>query len=214
MVISLIAFLACSKTLQMTTKAQKGGSQEIMTVPIQQMVRTYLYSPDTYTDEEKELLFGMISEKEMHLYNARLSDLVKSQFNNEKFKENKYINSLTPSTTFNAFLQKVIVVGGNVVLKNSNGVEKNGDAFVATGDKLLVYDKNGLRDEYTLSVMGDVTEDGKSNINDIIKLSKYILNNNVFSGDVYINAGDFTNNKKIDINDIIRLAKNIINNGL
>ena len=87
--VSVMLFLGCSKALTFVTKAEKGGSQEIMTVPIQQMARTYLYSPETYTEEEKELLFTIIPEEEMHLYNPRLSDLLKRQFNSQRFRENK-----------------------------------------------------------------------------------------------------------------------------
>ena len=86
MVISAVCFVGCSKALSWATKATPGGKQEIMTVPIQQMVRTYIYSPETYTQEEKEVLFEMIPEEEMHLYNARISDLVKSKFDNEAFQ--------------------------------------------------------------------------------------------------------------------------------
>ena len=89
MMSSVIIFLGCSKMLTICTKADDSESQEIMTVPIQQMVRTYIYSPETYTDSEKELLFEIIPEEEMHLYNARLSDLVKSKFKNDIFNHNK-----------------------------------------------------------------------------------------------------------------------------
>ena len=89
MVTSVILFLGCSKALAVVTKADSSESQEIMTVPIQQMVRTYVYSPETYTEEEKEMLFEIIPEEDMHLYNARLSDLVKSKFQNQTFNQNK-----------------------------------------------------------------------------------------------------------------------------
>lgn len=133
MLASVVIFLGATKILTIATKAQKGGSQEIMTVPIQQMVRTYLYSPDTYTEEEKELLFEMIPEEEMHLYNPRLSDLVKSKFQNENFGENKgeylklwlKIGSRKPMIYFNAWLMTsygywypdavINVYGGNAV---------------------------------------------------------------------------------------------------
>lgn len=86
---SFLIFQGCSKILTVCTNADDSESQEIMTVPIQQMVRTYVYSPDTYTEDEKEMLFEIIPEEEMHLYNARLSDLVKSKFNNQVFNQNK-----------------------------------------------------------------------------------------------------------------------------
>ena len=89
MLFSVVCFFGCSKILSWGTKATQGGKQEIMTVPIQQMVRTFAYSPETYTQEEKEVLFEIIPEKEMQLYNARLSDLIKSKFDNDTFNQDK-----------------------------------------------------------------------------------------------------------------------------
>lgn len=130
---SAVIFMGSSKILEMATRAEKGGSQEIMTVPIQQMVRTYQYSPQTYTEEEKELLFEMIPEREMHLYTPRLSDLLKSKFQNEQFNENKLeyiklwlkIGTRKPIIYLNAWLMTsygywypdavINVYGGNAV---------------------------------------------------------------------------------------------------
>ena len=89
MVSSFLIFEGASKVLTLVTHADDSESQEIMTVPIQQMVRTFVYSPDTYTAEEKKVLFEMIPKEDMHLYNARLSDLVKSKFNNQAFNQDK-----------------------------------------------------------------------------------------------------------------------------
>ena len=89
MVASVIIFLLCSKGLVAVLGASDSESQEIMTVPIQQMVRTFVYSPETYTEEEKQLLFELIPEEDMKLYNPRLSDLVKSKFQNQNFNEDK-----------------------------------------------------------------------------------------------------------------------------
>jgi len=86
---SLALFLVVSKGLAWGLGVAKGGSQEIMTVPIQQMVRTYKYSPNTYSEEEKELLFSLLPKDILDKYNPRLSDIVKSQFNNEEFAANK-----------------------------------------------------------------------------------------------------------------------------
>ena len=133
MAMSVLLFMGCSKTLAIVTKADDSESQEIMTVPIQQMVRTYVYSPETYTEEEKELLFELIPEEDMDLYNARLSDLVKSKFNNQTFNQNKmkYLSLWTkiglkkPMIYLNAWLMTsygywypdavINVYGGNAV---------------------------------------------------------------------------------------------------
>ena len=89
MLASFVVFQGCSRLLTIATNADDSESQEIMTVPIQQMVRTYVYSPDTYTQEEKEILYEIIPKEDLHLYNARISDLVKSKFQNQKFHEDK-----------------------------------------------------------------------------------------------------------------------------
>ncbi|MBR5597779.1 MAG: hypothetical protein IKW30_10285 [Lachnospiraceae bacterium] len=89
MTVSVLLFLGSSKVLTLATNADDSESQEIMTVPIQQMVRTYHYSPDTYSEEEKEILYEIIPQEDLHLYNARISDLVKSKFNNVAFNANR-----------------------------------------------------------------------------------------------------------------------------
>lgn len=89
MIASVLFFIGISKALAIVTKADDSESQEIMTVPIQQMVRTYQYAPDTYNEEEKEILYEIIPKEDLHLYNARISDLIKSKFNNEVFNADK-----------------------------------------------------------------------------------------------------------------------------
>ncbi len=82
------AYLLLSGGLARVLKAESSAKQEFMTVPIQQMIRTYQYSPQVYDEEEKELLTELFGEENLHLYNPRLSDLIKSKFNNEVFNEN------------------------------------------------------------------------------------------------------------------------------
>lgn len=89
MLVAVLFFLGSSKMLAVITRADDSESQEIMTVPIQQMVRTYQYSPDTYSEEEKEILYEIIPQEDLHLYNARISDLVKSKFDNAVFNADK-----------------------------------------------------------------------------------------------------------------------------
>ena len=79
--------------LEKGLKAKKGGSQEIMTVPIQQMARVYKYAPETYSEKEKEILYEILPKEELHLYTPRISDLLKSKFNSQAFRQHplKYI---------------------------------------------------------------------------------------------------------------------------
>lgn len=94
MLAGIALFLAVSGGLAWGLKAEKGGSQEILTVPIQQLARTWKYSPEVYEEEDKELLFSLLSEEDLKTYNPRISDIIKSKFNNIKLNQNK-INFLS-----------------------------------------------------------------------------------------------------------------------
>lgn len=88
MLLSLVLYSGVDKTLAYVLEADDSGKQEILTVPIQQLTRTYKYSPEVFSQEEKELLFSYIPADVLAIYDADLSDLVKVHFNNEKFAEN------------------------------------------------------------------------------------------------------------------------------
>ena len=88
MLLSFVLYTGVDKTLAFAVHAEEGGKQEILTVPIQQLTRTYKYSPEVFSQEEKELLISYIPENILAIYDADLSDLVKVHFNNQKFSEN------------------------------------------------------------------------------------------------------------------------------
>lgn len=88
MLLSFVLYSGVDKTLTYVLHADDSGKQEILTVPIQQLTRTYKYSPEIFSQEEKELLISYIPEDILAIYDADLSDLVKVHFNNEKFSEN------------------------------------------------------------------------------------------------------------------------------
>lgn len=88
MLLSVVLYAGMDKTLAYATHAEAGGKQEMLTVPIQQLARTYKYSPEVFSEEEKELLFAYIPEDILGIYDADLSDLVKVHFNNDKFADN------------------------------------------------------------------------------------------------------------------------------
>ena len=88
MLVAIVLYTGVDKTLAFALKANAGGKQEILTVPIQQLTRTYKYSPEVFSQEDKDLLISYIPEDILGIYDADLSDLVKVHFNNEKFAEN------------------------------------------------------------------------------------------------------------------------------
>ncbi len=75
--------------LKTALHAQSGEYQEILTVPIQQMARTYKYAPEVFTPEDREILYEVLSKEALSLYTPRLSDPVKYRFDNAAFAEDK-----------------------------------------------------------------------------------------------------------------------------
>ncbi len=75
--------------LKTALHAQSGEYQEILTVPIQQMARTYKYAPEVFSEKDREILHEVLSEEALLLYTPRLSDPVKYRFDNEAFAKDK-----------------------------------------------------------------------------------------------------------------------------
>ena len=66
--------------------AMKGGAQEMLTVPIQQIARCYNANPGMYSVEEKEKLFTYIPEEAIKRYTPNLSDPVKVSFDSDVYR--------------------------------------------------------------------------------------------------------------------------------
>lgn len=89
LIIGFLLYKGADTTLTFVLHADDSESQEMLTVPIQQITRTYKYSPEIFSEEEKQILFSYIPEDILNIYDADLSDLVKAHFNNERFAGNK-----------------------------------------------------------------------------------------------------------------------------
>lgn len=75
--------------LKLALHADDSEYQELLTVPIQQLARTYKYAPQAFTEAELETLYEVLDEEALSLYTPRLSDPVKYRFNNEAFAKDK-----------------------------------------------------------------------------------------------------------------------------
>lgn len=73
--------------LDVTLKPISTDAQETLTVPIQQLSRTWKYSPELFSEEDRETLFEILSEEVLKRYNPKLSDMVKIDFQTEKYNE-------------------------------------------------------------------------------------------------------------------------------
>ena len=73
---------------------EKGRLREALSVPMQQIARTVVYAYDDLSEEQKSIISEILPLDSLaKLYNPTLSDPVKSEFDDEKFKEDpgKYI---------------------------------------------------------------------------------------------------------------------------
>ena len=67
--------------------AEAGGKQELLTVPIQQLARTYQLDREVFSQEDEELLLSYIPKEYLERYTPKLSDAVKIGFQNEVFSQ-------------------------------------------------------------------------------------------------------------------------------
>ncbi|MCI9395329.1 MAG: hypothetical protein HFI55_00235 [Lachnospiraceae bacterium] len=75
--------------LKAALHADDSEYQELLTVPIQQLARTYKYAPEVFSGEDREVLYEILDEEALSLYTPRLSDPVKYRFANETFARDK-----------------------------------------------------------------------------------------------------------------------------
>ena len=112
MVLSIVLSLGDTRILKLATGATDGEHQEMLTVPIQQLARTYTYSPEAFTPDEEALLKAFIPEDYLTTYSPRISDVLKSGFNNQYYESHRAlfyklwitIGARRPLTYLNAHL--------------------------------------------------------------------------------------------------------------
>ena len=87
--ISIAGCLLINGGLRVAFQADDSENQEILTVPIQQLARTYKYEQEAFSEEDVKTLHEILPEEALVMYNARLSDPVKYRFRNDAFAADK-----------------------------------------------------------------------------------------------------------------------------
>lgn len=87
--LSIAGCLLVNGGLKVAFHADDSENQEILTVPIQQLARTYKYEPEVFSQEDVNTLHEILPEEALVMYNARLSDPVKYRFRNDAFAADK-----------------------------------------------------------------------------------------------------------------------------
>lgn len=86
MLLSIALYIGSNSVLRIATQAKTDEHQEILTVPIQQLARTYTYSEDVFNSREIETLHKYLPEDYLITYRFRISDVLKSGFNNAEYE--------------------------------------------------------------------------------------------------------------------------------
>lgn len=89
LLVSVIGYFVVNAGLNTVFHAENSENQEILTVPIQQVARTYKFCPEVFSQEDVDILHEVLPEDALLLYNARLSDPVKIHFDNQAFSKDK-----------------------------------------------------------------------------------------------------------------------------
>ncbi len=84
-ILSIVLYIGSNAVLKIATHATADEHQEILTVPIQQLARTYTYSADVFSEDDIETLHKFIPEESLITYRFRISDVLKSGFNNPAY---------------------------------------------------------------------------------------------------------------------------------
>ncbi len=83
---ALVFTVLLSKLLVGALQASDAENQEMLTVPIQQLARTYAYAPETFNEEETAALYAYLPKEALKRYAPKVSDGVKASFDNQAYE--------------------------------------------------------------------------------------------------------------------------------
>ncbi|MCR4902210.1 MAG: DUF6020 family protein [Butyrivibrio sp.] len=86
-ILPVILYMLLSGGMARVLHADSSENQEILTVPLQQIARTYNAHPDDFNDMDKMTLNRFLSDEALALYTPRVSDLLKSKFDNKAYED-------------------------------------------------------------------------------------------------------------------------------
>ena len=91
--IVFFSYFLISGGLAIVCRAQSTENQEMLTIPIQQLARTYKFNREAFDVEDIDILHEILPEDALVLYNPKLSDPVKYYFKNDAYEKDrsKYI---------------------------------------------------------------------------------------------------------------------------
>ena len=85
LLLPLVLYLLISNTLTFALGAEGGEHQEMLTVPIQQLARTWQADPESFDETDKKVLYSYLSREGLGHYTPRISDILKTYFDNAQY---------------------------------------------------------------------------------------------------------------------------------
>lgn len=82
------AYFGVQAGLNAALQPESTNAMEGFTVPIQQLARTWNYSPEIFSQEDREALFEILPEELLGQYKPKISDPVKNGFQTYEFQKN------------------------------------------------------------------------------------------------------------------------------
>lgn len=128
--ISIVAFRGAEQLLLYATDAEPGEAAEALSIPLQQLARTYKSNGEQMKAEDLEILTDYLPEKGMENYRPYISDGVKMYFNNDLFREN-------PAEFFKIYLRLACEYPGSYLM--AFAYQTMGDWFLTDISHCLVY---------------------------------------------------------------------------
>ena len=123
-----------------------------------------------------------------------------------KYKISTYISGLEVGVNVDNFIKGLGVKNGSVKVFSSGNKQKT-TGTVVTGDKAVVYDKNGAEKyKYDIVIFGDINGDGKISISDTVRFKKHMLEIIKLTSIQHI-AADVNRDGKVSILDSVRFKK-------
>ena len=113
--------------------------------------------------------------------------------------QNNTVKNITNNTKMSDFKNKLNMKEQYDIYRNGQKLQEN--SIIATGDVL----KTKTGNSYTLIVVGDINKDGNVNIQDIVKMRKYLLERNNLD-QIEMQAADTNlDGSQINIQDLVRM---------
>jgi len=121
---------------------------------------------------------------------------------------NKIIRKINAKLSYSDFVNKFIKQDLLTFGIYSNEEEINNTDYIST-NSILKSNFNGVNNNFTMIVDGDLNGDGLANAADIIFMKRYILGKNTLD-DILFTAGDIDENNSVNATDIIYLKRYIL----